>query len=81
MSFLRVHPGRKVGSSALSEPTVWNGLPPLTGVYPVYPKSSNKLTRKRDEPSLFKGEIKCLHFGMYDPCEFEMFVSEMIDTY
>ena len=47
----------------------------------AYPKSWNNLTRKRDEPSPFKGETKCLHFGMYDPCEFEMFVSEMVDTY
>jgi hypothetical protein len=69
-----------VGSSALSQPTAWNGLPPFTSV-PVYPKAWNNLTRKRDEPSLFKGEIKCLHFGMYNLCEFEMFVSEMFDTY
>jgi hypothetical protein len=49
-------------------------------VYPVYSKYWNNLTRKRDEPSLFKGETKRLHFGMYGPCEFEMFVSEMVDT-
>jgi hypothetical protein len=53
----------------------------MTRVNLVHPKSCINLTRKRDEPSPFKGETKCLHFGMYGACEFEMFVSEMFDTY
>jgi hypothetical protein len=45
------------------------------------PDPGTNFTRKRDEPSLFKGETKYLHFGMYDSCEFEMFLSEMFETY
>jgi hypothetical protein len=52
----------------------------MTSVNLISPTSGNNLTPKRDEPSLFKGETKCLLFGMYNPCEFAMFLSDMFDN-